>query len=36
MIGVLTPGNSRIWYSTVLPFLGEPVLGEPWERPALI
>ena len=33
---VLGPGNSRIWYETVLAFLAQHVLGEPWERPALL
>jgi dipeptidyl aminopeptidase/acylaminoacyl peptidase len=33
---VLGPGNSRIWYETVFAFLAEHVLGEPWERPALL
>jgi dipeptidyl aminopeptidase/acylaminoacyl peptidase len=30
---VLTPGNATIWYETVLAFLAEHVLGEPWRRP---
>ena len=33
---VLTPGNSQVWYSTVLAFLGEHVLGEQWQRPELV
>jgi dipeptidyl aminopeptidase/acylaminoacyl peptidase len=33
---ILTPGNARIWYETVFAFLAEHVLGEPWERPALL
>jgi dipeptidyl aminopeptidase/acylaminoacyl peptidase len=33
---ILTPGNSKVWYETVLAFLAEHVLGEKWERPALI
>jgi dipeptidyl aminopeptidase/acylaminoacyl peptidase len=33
---ILTPGNARIWYETVLAFLAEHVLGEPWRRPALL
>jgi dipeptidyl aminopeptidase/acylaminoacyl peptidase len=33
---VLGPGNSRIWYETVFAFLAQHVLGEPWERPALL
>jgi dipeptidyl aminopeptidase/acylaminoacyl peptidase len=33
---VLTPGNARVWYETVLAFLAEHVLGEPWQRPELL
>jgi dipeptidyl aminopeptidase/acylaminoacyl peptidase len=33
---VLTPGNSVIWYETVLAFLAEHVLGERWQRPELL
>jgi dipeptidyl aminopeptidase/acylaminoacyl peptidase len=33
---VLGPGNARIWYETVFAFLAQHVLGEPWERPALL
>ena len=33
---VLTPGNAQIWYETVFAFLAEHVLGEKWERPALL
>ncbi|MEJ7801469.1 MAG: prolyl oligopeptidase family serine peptidase, partial [Ilumatobacter sp.] len=33
---VLTPGNATVWYETVLAFLGEHVLGEDWQRPALL
>ncbi len=33
---VLTPGHARIWYETVLAFLAQHVLGEPWQRPALL
>ena len=33
---VLGPGNSVIWYETVFAFLAQHVLGEPWERPALL
>jgi len=25
-----------VWYETVLAFLAEHVLGEPWERPELV
>ena len=33
---VLTPGNAVIWYETVLAFLAQHVLGEPWRRPTLL
>jgi len=33
---VLTPGNAAIWYETVLAFLAQHVLGQPWERPDLL
>jgi dipeptidyl aminopeptidase/acylaminoacyl peptidase len=33
---VLTPGNATIWYETVFAFLAQHVLGEPWQRPALL
>jgi dipeptidyl aminopeptidase/acylaminoacyl peptidase len=33
---ILTPGNAQIWYQTVFAFLAQHVLGEPWERPALL
>jgi dipeptidyl aminopeptidase/acylaminoacyl peptidase len=33
---ILTPGNATVWYQTVLAFLAEHVLGEKWERPALL
>jgi dipeptidyl aminopeptidase/acylaminoacyl peptidase len=33
---VLTPGNSTVWYETVLAFLAEHVLDEPWQRPSLL
>jgi len=33
---ILTPGNARIWYETVFAFLAQHVLGEKWERPALL
>lgn len=33
---VLTPGNARIWYETVLAFLAHHVLGEEWKRPDLL
>ena len=33
---ILTPGNARIWYETVFAFLAQHVLGQPWQRPALL
>jgi dipeptidyl aminopeptidase/acylaminoacyl peptidase len=33
---VLKPNNARIWYSTVLAFLDQHVLGRDWVRPELI
>lgn len=33
---VLTPGNARVWYETVLAFLAEYVLGQEWQRPELL
>jgi dipeptidyl aminopeptidase/acylaminoacyl peptidase len=33
---ILTPGNARIWYETVFAFLAEHVLGQEWQRPALL
>lgn len=33
---VLTPGNAKVWYETVLAFLDQHVLGEPWRRPELV
>jgi dipeptidyl aminopeptidase/acylaminoacyl peptidase len=33
---ILTPGNARIWYETVLAFLAQHVLGQEWQRPALL
>jgi len=33
---ILAPGNAAVWYETVLAFLAEHVLGEPWRRPALL
>jgi dipeptidyl aminopeptidase/acylaminoacyl peptidase len=33
---ILTPGNARVWYETVLAFLAEHVLGEQWRRPELL
>ena len=33
---VLKPGDVEVWYSTVLAFLAEHVLGEEWQRPELL
>jgi dipeptidyl aminopeptidase/acylaminoacyl peptidase len=33
---VLTPGHATVWYETVLAFLAQHVLGEPWSRPELL
>jgi dipeptidyl aminopeptidase/acylaminoacyl peptidase len=33
---ILKPGNVTVWYETVLAFLGQHVLGEPWQRPELL
>jgi dipeptidyl aminopeptidase/acylaminoacyl peptidase len=33
---ILGPGNARIWYETVFAFLAQHVLGEQWQRPALL
>lgn len=33
---VLKPGNSRLWYETVVAFLDEHVLGAPWQQPELL
>jgi dipeptidyl aminopeptidase/acylaminoacyl peptidase len=33
---VLTPGNTTVWYETVMAFLAEHVLGEEWQRPQLV
>ena len=33
---ILTPGNATVWYETVLAFLAEHVLGEKWQRPAML
>jgi dipeptidyl aminopeptidase/acylaminoacyl peptidase len=33
---ILTPGNTVVWYQTVLAFLAQHVLGEPWQRPDLL
>jgi dipeptidyl aminopeptidase/acylaminoacyl peptidase len=33
---VLTPGNARVWYETVLAFLAYHVQNRPWQRPDLL
>ena len=33
---VLKPGDAQVWYSTVLAFLAEHVLGEEWHQPELL
>ena len=33
---ILTPGHAQIWYETVFAFLAQHVLGEEWQRPALL
>jgi dipeptidyl aminopeptidase/acylaminoacyl peptidase len=33
---ILTPGNTAIWYQTVLAFLAEHVLDQGWQRPRLV
>lgn len=33
---VLSPGHVVVWYEAVLAFLAQHVLGEPWQRPALL
>ena len=33
---ILAPGHVIVWYETVLAFLAQHVLGEPWQRPALL
>ena len=33
---ILKPGNTTIWYETVLAFLAQHVLGEQWQRPGLL
>jgi dipeptidyl aminopeptidase/acylaminoacyl peptidase len=33
---ILNPGNVIAWYQTVLAFLAQHVLGEPWRRPDLL
>jgi len=33
---VLTPQHAKVWYETVLAFLGHHVCAEPWETPELL
>ncbi|HEV3380343.1 MAG TPA: S9 family peptidase [Trebonia sp.] len=33
---IMSPGNVQIWYETTFAFLGQHVLGEPWQRPELL
>ena len=33
---ILTPGHVIVWYETVLAFLAQHVLDEPWRRPELL
>jgi dipeptidyl aminopeptidase/acylaminoacyl peptidase len=33
---ILKPNNARVWYSAVLNFLDQHVLGADWERPELL
>jgi dipeptidyl aminopeptidase/acylaminoacyl peptidase len=33
---ILKPGHVTVWYETVLAFLAQHVLGEPWRRPELL
>jgi dipeptidyl aminopeptidase/acylaminoacyl peptidase len=33
---VLKPSHAKVWYSTVLAFLAQHVLGEEWQRPSLL
>ncbi|HEY7145157.1 MAG TPA: S9 family peptidase [Streptosporangiaceae bacterium] len=33
---ILTPGNAIVWYQTVLAFLAQHVLGQPWQRPDML
>jgi dipeptidyl aminopeptidase/acylaminoacyl peptidase len=33
---ILSPGHAAVWYETVIAFLAQHVLGEPWRRPALL
>jgi dipeptidyl aminopeptidase/acylaminoacyl peptidase len=33
---VLAPDHAKVWYSTILAFLAQHVLGEPWKRPEVL
>jgi dipeptidyl aminopeptidase/acylaminoacyl peptidase len=33
---ILTPNHAKLWYSTVLAFLGHHLRGEDWQRPSLL
>jgi dipeptidyl aminopeptidase/acylaminoacyl peptidase len=33
---ILKPNHAKVWYSTILAFLGQHVLGEDWQRPSLL
>jgi dipeptidyl aminopeptidase/acylaminoacyl peptidase len=33
---ILSPHHAKVWYSTILAFLAQHVLGEPWQRPAVL
>jgi dipeptidyl aminopeptidase/acylaminoacyl peptidase len=33
---ILSPGHAIVWYQAVLAFLAQHVLGEQWQRPALL
>ena len=33
---IMKPGDAVVWYETVLAFLAEKVLGQEWQRPALL
>ena len=33
---IMTPGNAKVWYETVLAFLAAHVLDEPWRTPELL
>ncbi|MFV0459767.1 MAG: prolyl oligopeptidase family serine peptidase, partial [Actinomycetales bacterium] len=33
---ILSPGNAKVWYETVLAFLATHVLDQDWSRPELL